>query len=206
MPGGPGNQRKQLVEKFGNACQRCGYNRNYKVLHFHHQDSSEKNYYSHQKGRASLKEVNEHPERFILVCANCHAELHDESRVFASVSCAFCGKEFRTQPNRQQTGHDKYCSRKCVSAAQDAYALSFKSIENRFWKNIEKTDGCWNWKHQQIGTTPVMQVKQPSGKYTDRSVVRISYKLHFGEIPANRSVRRTCQNPRCVNPDHLELR
>jgi hypothetical protein len=46
-------------------------------LHFHHIDASEKYDWNVKgKGGASIREVRKHPERFQLVCACCHIEIH----------------------------------------------------------------------------------------------------------------------------------
>ena len=74
-------QRQTLVTQFGGKCNRCSYDRCLDALHFHHADPSEK-YDWNVKGQtgASSREIKMHPERFLLLCANCHIELHAEQR------------------------------------------------------------------------------------------------------------------------------
>jgi hypothetical protein len=106
----------KLVEEFGGACQRCGYNRCTRALQFHHKDASEKALWSKRSGRASTREVAAHPERFILLCANCHFEEHDalDELNREMLTCPICGKLFRkVSQSREAYGRGKYCSLAC---------------------------------------------------------------------------------------------
>ena len=65
----------------------------------------------------------------------------------------------------------------------------------------DKPDACWIWK----STTRTMQ--QFSIWYGHRSVPlnRLVYMLHFGPIPEDHVVSRTCGAARCYNWAHLKL-
>lgn len=72
-------ERQKLRIQFGGECKYCGYKKSRYALHFHHVDASEKyewNHASHAHGGASIHEIRAHPERFELVCACCHIEIH----------------------------------------------------------------------------------------------------------------------------------
>lgn len=81
------------------------------------------------------------------------------------------------------------------------------SMEERFWKRVEKTDGCWLWTGSKAGGRDgrygTIRETGPSRKsaYTHR----YSYELHHGPIPDGHVVMHTCDVPACVNPDHLLL-
>lgn len=71
----------------------------------------------------------------------------------------------------------------------------------RFWSQVEKTDGCWNWtgaKH----TQGYGLIK--SGDISTRAH-RISVLMSGREIPEEYQVDHLCKNTSCVNPDHLEV-
>ena len=70
-------QRFDTVNSFGGKCSICGYDKCRAALHFHHLDKSEK-YKWNVKGDkgSSLREIKAHPERFQLLCSNCHIEQH----------------------------------------------------------------------------------------------------------------------------------
>jgi hypothetical protein len=75
-----------------------------------------------------------------------------------------------------------------------------KTLEDRFHEKYvcDLTTGCWEWiasKHKdgygQIGVNGRIELAH-----------RVSYRIHNRDVP-NEYLRHTCDNPSCVNPDHL---
>jgi len=61
--------------KLNNSCQFCGYNRCVAALEFHHLDPNKKDMIG-SMGAYSLKRIKREMKDCILLCANCHKELH----------------------------------------------------------------------------------------------------------------------------------
>ncbi len=65
----------------------------------------------------------------------------------------------------------------------------------------ESQDACWLW----TGNTDDDGYGSLRVGDTQVRAHRFSYELHFSELPADRMVRHSCDNPPCVNPAHLKI-
>lgn len=71
-------RKENLIKVAGGKCNICGYNKVNSALEFHHIDSKNKKYGISQTGNChSLEEDLEEISKCILVCANCHREIHE---------------------------------------------------------------------------------------------------------------------------------
>jgi hypothetical protein len=75
--------------------------------------------------------------------------------------------------------------------------------ERRFWRFVSPcpNSGCWHWTG---GTTPFghgrFRLSREDGQIGPHV---FSYRLHVAPVPAGSCVLHHCDNPGCVNPDHL---
>ena len=69
--------RLMAVSYKGGCCQICGYDRCIEALEFHHLDPTQKDFGISQKGYTrSWEKVKEEADKCVLLCANCHREVH----------------------------------------------------------------------------------------------------------------------------------
>lgn len=66
-----------VVEYKGGKCKLCGYKRTVAALELHHLDASKKLFgISGQGLTRSWKSVKAEADKCVLICANCHREVH----------------------------------------------------------------------------------------------------------------------------------
>lgn len=120
----------KLIEYKGGKCSRCGYDKPIpRVYAFHHVDPGEKDFTISKWTNCNFEKLKKEADKCILVCANCHAEIHDsehEEKRKNSLEeygrtrpkektvnvCANgeCGESFTSK-----NGRTKFCSKKCAS-------------------------------------------------------------------------------------------
>ena len=69
--------KEMAIELKGSRCQFCGYKRCSSALEFHHIDEKTKKFDLSTRGLTrSWSKIKEELNKCILVCANCHREIH----------------------------------------------------------------------------------------------------------------------------------
>lgn len=66
----------QIISELGNCCVKCGYNKNTSALEFHHIDPDHKDFHFGNSKTTNINKLRKEIEKCILVCANCHREIH----------------------------------------------------------------------------------------------------------------------------------
>lgn len=120
------NTKNKMVKAMGGKCQCCGYNRCDKSLAFHHIDPNKKDmgFGDTRANPKSWIKIVEELKKCILVCHNCHSEIHagirelptqyetfndeylDVKKVLEYNDCPAC--------NTKKPVKSKYCSAKCA--------------------------------------------------------------------------------------------
>lgn len=71
--------KTKCVEYKGGKCEKCGYCKNNSALEFHHTDPTSKDFNIANARHTTFGEkVKAELDKCLLVCSNCHREIHDE--------------------------------------------------------------------------------------------------------------------------------
>jgi hypothetical protein len=88
-------RKLELIKRAGGACANCGYSTNTAAFHFHHVDPTKKSFLLDSRAIVNrpLESVLEEFANCILLCANCHAELHNPDMQYEKLKKEFEGIE-----------------------------------------------------------------------------------------------------------------
>ena len=70
--------KEMLIQYKGGKCERCGYNKCNRALEFHHLDPTKKDFGVSQNINRNINDLKAEVDKCILLCSNCHAEVHQE--------------------------------------------------------------------------------------------------------------------------------
>ena len=72
------SMKKQAIKILGGKCSICGYNKCVDALEFHHKNPKEKDFKIGSGNTMSWNDYKAEALKCILLCSNCHKEIHSE--------------------------------------------------------------------------------------------------------------------------------
>lgn len=123
----------------------------------------------------------------------CYQKYRSENQQNFNFVCKNCGKNFIDYGHSDR----EFCSRRCNSEYQK------KSFRREITYDIDPESGCWVCtSHAGIHEKDYPRITI-EGKHV--LLHRYMYEQKYGKIPDGMDACHECDNPRCINPDHIFL-
>ena len=110
-------------------------------------------------------------------------------------ACGVCGRAYYVPPSAR-VGR-LTCSHACKGKLQSEWMR--QDLATRFWAKVDKSGDCWVWTAALLKTGyGCLRINRKTTR-----AHRVAYELSVGPIPNGALLRHTCDNRRCVKPEHL---
>lgn len=141
-------RKLEIIKLKGGKCEKCGYDKNIAALELHHLIPNDKSFQldARHLSNTTTEKILEETQKCILVCSNCHKELHYPTLNKDNIPklleemkskhitlkhktkkcvCKHCGKEFDYVCGKI------YCSKECKNAELNTKYPSYEKLTEK---------------------------------------------------------------------------
>jgi hypothetical protein len=120
------DRKRKAIELFGGECCKCGYSKNMAALEFHHLDPTKKDFSFSRGNGKGWKKIVEELKKCILVCSNCHREIHNPQQNEILEDQGLSNSNLNREHNRENHFTP---SGSCPTCFEDVYGTKYCSVE-----------------------------------------------------------------------------
>lgn len=128
--------KKKLVDYKGGKCEICGYDKCINALDFHHLNPNEKDFGISNYTVLSFDKLKKEVDKCILVCANCHREIHAKENEETEIAMEKKEKEIYTEILNNRNTY-----KESITNVKDSYKfLIYTDIINDMKQNMSREE------------------------------------------------------------------
>ena len=128
--------KKKLVDYKGGKCEICGYDKCINALDFHHLNPNEKDFCISNYMVLSFDKLKKEVDKCILVCANCHREIHAKENEEKEIAMEKKEKEIYTEILNNRNTYKEF-----ITKVKDSYKfLIYTDIINDMKQNMSREE------------------------------------------------------------------